>query len=82
VILGGETATRAALEAVRGAPIADRLDGSHDWILLYVSSRAALKAALPAAAVALAHAERSGSPIRRAPRSARPTSPATRAGMP
>ncbi len=45
VILGGEAADRAAFSAARGAPIPDRLGASHDWILLYVDSRAALEAA-------------------------------------
>ena len=53
-ILGGEAATLAALAEVRGGPIADHVDGSHDWILLYADSRAALDAALPGAARALA----------------------------
>ena len=54
VILGGEMATLAALAELRGGPIADRLEGTHDWILLHVEGRAALEAALPAAAAALA----------------------------
>ena len=54
VILGAEAATLAALAEVRGAPIPDRLGTSHDWVLLYVESRAALEAALPAAAGSLA----------------------------
>jgi hypothetical protein len=52
-MLGADVADRVALARARGAPIADHLDGSHDWILLYVESRADLEAALPAAAVAL-----------------------------
>jgi len=53
-ILGGDAATLAALAEVRGGPIADSADGSRDWILLYADSRAALDAALPSAARALA----------------------------
>jgi hypothetical protein len=54
VILGGTEADRAALAAARGAPIADQLDGAHDWVLLFVENRAALEAELPTAAAALA----------------------------
>ena len=45
---------RAAFEAVLGRPIPDAVSGDHDWILLYAIDRAALEAALPSVARALA----------------------------
>jgi hypothetical protein len=54
VVLGGPEADRTALAGVSGSSIDASIDGSHDWILLYVDRRAALEAALPAAAAALA----------------------------
>jgi len=53
-IVHGSDADRAALSAARGAPIIDRLDADHDWILLYAADRATLEASLHAASVALA----------------------------
>ena len=53
-IVNGTAEDRAALVATHGAPIADRLGASHDWILLYAADRAALEADLQAAAKALA----------------------------
>ena len=44
----------AAFEAVRGGPIPDTVSPGHDWILLYAADRAALEAALPSVARALA----------------------------
>jgi len=53
VILGSSDADRDALAAGRGSAIPDRLDGQHDWILLYAVDRATLDRWLPAAAAAL-----------------------------
>jgi hypothetical protein len=53
VILGGDREYREALAAAAGQPIADALEGRHDWIQLFAQDRASLEAALPAAATAL-----------------------------
>jgi hypothetical protein len=54
VIVNATAEDRAAFEAVRGAAIPDAVSADHDWILLYASDRAALEAALPSVAAALA----------------------------
>jgi len=53
VVLGASPADLEALSSARG-DLATSTNGTHDWILLYVESRAALEAALPAASAALA----------------------------
>jgi len=53
VVLGSSDADRDALADGRGSTIPDRLDGDHDWILLYAIDRATLDGLLPAAAAAL-----------------------------
>ncbi len=53
VLAGGPADLRAGLGDALGRPIADRLDGPHDWILCFAADRAALEAQLPAAAAAL-----------------------------
>ena len=52
-ILGGEREYREALAVAAGQPIAEALDGRHDWIQLFAQDRAGLEATLPAAATAL-----------------------------
>jgi hypothetical protein len=54
VVLGASAADRAALTEARGSTIPDRLDGSHDWILLYAVDRSALDQSVSTAASALA----------------------------
>jgi hypothetical protein len=53
VILGASPVDVAAFADVRGTPVASAIDGTHDWILLYVEDRAALDAMVPSAAAAL-----------------------------
>ena len=53
VVLGASPDDLAALSAARG-DLATSTSGPHDWILLYVESRAALETAIAAAAAALA----------------------------
>ena len=50
---GGPGGLREGLAEVAGRPIADRLDGKHDWILFFAADRAALELQLPDAAAAL-----------------------------
>src|SRR4051794_17450298 len=51
VVLGASPDDFSALSSARG-DLATSTNGTHDWILLYVESRAALEAALPAASAA------------------------------
>jgi hypothetical protein len=53
VILGALPADVAAFADASPTPIATAIDGTHDWILLYVEDRAALEAAVPSTAAAL-----------------------------
>jgi len=53
VLDGGPGGLSDALTAATDRPIADRLTGKHDWILLFAADRAALEAQLPSAAEAL-----------------------------
>ena len=53
-IVNGSPEDHAAFEAARGSAIPDGVSAGHDWILLYAADRAALEAALPSAARALA----------------------------
>jgi hypothetical protein len=53
LVLGAAEDDRAALDAALGRPVGDRVDGRHDWILLFARDRAALAERLPAAAAAL-----------------------------
>ena len=49
---GGPASLREGLAAA-GHVVGERLDGSHDWILVFAADRAALESQLPAAAAAL-----------------------------
>jgi hypothetical protein len=49
---GGPASLREGLAAA-GQAVGDRLDGTHDWILVFAADRAALESQLPAAAAAL-----------------------------
>ncbi len=53
VVLGSSDTDRDVLAGGRGSTIPDRLDGNHDWILLYAVDRATLDRLLPTAAEAL-----------------------------
>jgi len=53
-IVNASADDRDAWSAARGSEIPERLDGQHDWILLYAPDRAALETALPELAAALA----------------------------
>ncbi len=53
MILGATPIEVAAFADASPAPIASAIDGTHDWILLYVEDRAALEAMVPSVAAAL-----------------------------
>jgi hypothetical protein len=53
IILGVADDQRDALVAALGRAVGDRIDGEHDWILLFARDRAALEASISAAAAAL-----------------------------
>jgi hypothetical protein len=53
IVLGASDDQRVALVSELGRPAGDRLDGGHDWILLFARDRAALERSIGAAAAAL-----------------------------
>ena len=53
VLDGGPGGMSDALAATIDRPIADKLAGPHDWILMFAADRASLESQLPAAAAAL-----------------------------
>jgi len=53
VLDGGPGGLSDALSAALDRPIADKLTGTHDWILFFATDRAGLEAQLPSAAAAL-----------------------------
>jgi len=53
VLDGGPGGLSDGLAAATGRPVADRIAGTHDWILFFASNRVALEAQLPEAAAAL-----------------------------
>ena len=53
IVLGAADDQQAAIVAALGRPVGDRIDGRHDWILLFARDRAALEPSISAAASAL-----------------------------
>jgi hypothetical protein len=53
IVLGASAESREALATALGRSVGDRIDGRHDWILLFARDRAALAATVESAAGAL-----------------------------
>ena len=53
VLDGGPGGLSDALTTAIGRPVADRLGGKHDWILVFAADRASLESQLPAVSDAL-----------------------------
>ena len=53
IVVGAPDGFREELDAALGRPVGDRVDGRHDWILLFAADRAALEGSIGDAAAAL-----------------------------